>query len=143
MKSRRRHLVVAVPTAIALAALSQAPAVAAANHWQVLYETPRHVKAEACRTPVHTTSQGHKSRAVRWRGDARSASLGGSVQFHNNGGIGPFTSGWVGVTKGKTSKITNTYFLANEAVTIQMRVKTAKGTSKWSARRSINSLRLC
>ena len=69
--------------------------------------------------------------------------LGGSVQFHNGGGLGPYTSGWVGMAKGKTSKITNTYFLANEAVTIQMRVKTAKGTSKWSTGRSISSLKLC
>jgi hypothetical protein len=141
MQLRGKLLAAAVPTAIVTAALVQAPA-SAATHWQVLYQTPRHVQAEACRTPVYT-SNGHQTRAVKWRGDATAASLGGAVQFHNNGGIGAFTSDWVGVAKGKVSKVTSTYFLANEAVTIQMRVKTSKGTSKWSAAKPITSLTVC
>jgi hypothetical protein len=142
MQLRGKLLAAAVPTAIVMAGLAQAPA-SAATHWQVLYQTPRHVKAEACRTAVYTSSQGHRVRAVKWRGDATAASLGGAVQFHNSGGIGAYTSGWVSMAKGKVSKVTSTYFLANEVVSIQMRVKTSKGTSKWSAGRSIGSLPIC
>jgi hypothetical protein len=141
MQLRGKILAAAVPMALMTTALAQAPA-SAATHWQVLYQTPKHVKAEACRTPVYT-SNGHQTRAVKWRGDATAASLGGAVQFHNNGGIGAFTSDWVSVAKGKVSKVTSTYFLANESVTIQMRVKTSNGTSKWSAPKSITSIALC
>jgi hypothetical protein len=141
MQLRGKFLAAAVPAAIVMTGLIQAPA-SAATHWQVLYQTPRHVKAEACRTPVYT-SHGHQTRAVKWRGDARTASLGGAVQFHNSGGIGAWASDWVGVSKGKVSKVTTTYFLANEAATIQMRVRTSKGTSKWSAGKAITSLTLC
>jgi hypothetical protein len=142
MHLRGRHLVMAALTAIVLGVLAQAPALAA-THWQVLHETKRHVKAEACRTAVYTSAQGHRTRAVRWRGDARSASTGGSVQFHNGGGLGPYTSGWVSTARGRTSKVTTTYFLASEAATIQMRVRTAYGTSRWSPARAITSLALC
>src|SRR4051812_13099724 len=74
MQLRGKLLAAAVPTAIVMAGLAQAPA-SAATHWQVLYQTPRHVKAEACRTAVYTSSQGHRVRAVKWRGDATAASL--------------------------------------------------------------------
>jgi hypothetical protein len=141
MQLRGKLLAAALPAAIVTAALVQAPA-SAATHWGVLYQSPRHIKAEACRTAVYT-SNGHQTRAVKWRGDATAASLKGAVQFHNSGGIGAWASDWVSVPKGKVSKVTTTYFLANEAVTIQMRVKTVNGTSKWSAGKAITSLTLC
>ncbi len=49
MQLRGKFLAAAVPAAIVMTGLIQAPA-SAATHWQVLYQTPRHVKAEACRT---------------------------------------------------------------------------------------------
>jgi hypothetical protein len=142
MQLRGKLLAAALPAAFVTAALVQAPASAAATHWGVLFESGHHIKAEACRTPVYT-SNGHQTRAVKWRGDARSASIGGAVQFHNSGGIGAWASDWVSVSKGKVSKVTTTYFLASEAATIQMRVKTANGTSKWGAGKAITSLTLC
>jgi hypothetical protein len=142
MQLRGKLLAAAVPAALLMTGLAQSPA-SAATHWQVLKQTPGHLKAEACRTAVYTDSHGNKVRAVKWRGDARTAKVAGSVQFHNTGGLGNWASSWVGAAKGKVSKVQTTYFLANESVTIEMRARTVNGTSAWSAGKAITSLTLC
>jgi hypothetical protein len=142
MQLRGKLLAAAVPTALVMTGLAQAPALAATNHFATLYESPRHIKAQACQLP-YKNSQGQYIRAVRWRADARSATLGGSVQFHNTGGRGAYTSGWVGFKKRSVSKVTSTYFLQNEAATVYLRIKTSHGTSKWSKARAITSLPVC
>jgi hypothetical protein len=142
MQLRGKLLAAAVPAALLMTGLAQSPA-SAATHWQVLKQTPGHLKAEACRTAVYTDSHGNKVRAVKWRGDARTAKVAGAVQFHNSGGLGPYVSGWVSTAKGKVSKVQTTYFLASEAVTIQMRAKTANGTTAWSTGKAIGALTLC
>jgi hypothetical protein len=142
MRLRGKLLAAAVPSVIVMTGLAQAPATAATNHFTTLYETPRHIKAQACQYP-YKNAQGYYIRSVRWRADARSASLGGSIQFHNSGGRGAYTSGWVGFRKGSVSKVTSTGFLQNEAATMYLRIKTSKGTSKWSKGRAITSLPHC
>ncbi len=131
----------AVPAALVMSGLVQAPA-SAATHYSTMYTSGGGIKLQACQLP-YKNSQGYYVRAVKWRADARSASLGGSIQFHNTGGRGAYTSSWVGFKKGAVSKVTSTYFLQDEAATVYLRVKTKNGSSKWSKGRAITSLTHC
>jgi hypothetical protein len=142
MQLRGKLLAAAVPTAIMMMGASQAPAMAATT-FKTLYETPRHIKLQACQYQ-HKNSQGYTVWSVLWRADARKATVGGSVQFHNGGGRAAYTSGWVPFSKGKLSATKSTGFLPDETdAVVYLRAKTKYGTSKWSAGRYIDALPTC
>jgi hypothetical protein len=123
--------------------VSPAPALAAGAHFKTLYETPRHIKAQACQYYAKSSS-GPTIWKVRWRADARRASVGGSVQFHDTGGRGACTSSWEPVSRGKVSRKVTTAFLPDEThAVIYMRLGTKYGTSKWGVGRYIDALPTC
>lgn len=133
LSRRLGALVASVALALVGTMLVQPPANAATRDWQTIYKTVRNIKAQACRTGTFENPQGHQVKALRWRGNAVQARLGGSVQlFTGSDRFEDWYSNWKWVSAGKVSSVTTTYFLASEQVRIKMRVKTRNGTTAWS-----------
>jgi hypothetical protein len=143
MTSRLAGLLAAVLLALTGTMLAPAPAYADFK-WQTIYETHRHIKAQACRTDPFTNPQGYEIKAVRWRGNARQASLGGAVQLRTiSDRFGRYRSPWTRVREGKVSPVTRTHFLVSETVSIKMRVRSSNGIGKWSKAYSLESIKHC
>jgi hypothetical protein len=143
MTSRLAGFLAAVLLALTGTLLAPAPAYADYK-WETVYETVRHLKAQACRTDPYTNPQGYEVRAIRWRGNARSAELAGAVQLRTiSDRFGRWRSSWVRVRAGRVSAPTKTHFLVSETVSIRLRIRSENGIGRWSRAHTLDSLRHC
>lgn len=143
MTSRLVGLLAAVLLALTGTMLAPSPAYAD-YQWQTVYESVRHLKAQACRTDPYINHQGYELKAIRWRGNARDAELRGAVQLRTiSDRFGRWRSGWEKVRAGKVSAPTKTSFLASETVSVKLRVRSENGIGKWSKAYSLDAIRHC
>jgi len=124
-------------------AMATAPA-QAAGAWRTLHQTPRHVKAQACKEWFGKSAGASAEKWIDTRGDTRGASTGARFDVtYDLDGL-KVHYGWMKpVPRGVVKRQAGQWEPRDKTIRVKMRIRTAYGTSGWSRWYSFKELPTC